>query len=167
MKTKRLTKMALLTAVALTIFVVEAQIPPLVPIPGVKLGLANIITVCAMFALGPRDTFCILAVRIGLGNLLVGQMMSFLFSACGGLACYLAMLLLYRLLRANQMWVCSVLSAIAHVLGQMIVAIFTTGTSAVLLYLPVLLVSCIITGIFTGLCAQMVSKRMESRIEFP
>ena len=59
MNTKRLTYMALLTAVALTIFMVELQLPALAPIPGVKLGLANIITVYAMFVLGPRDTACI------------------------------------------------------------------------------------------------------------
>ena len=55
MKTKKLTLMALLTAIALTIFMIEAQIPPVVPLPGVKLGLANIITVFAVFALGPKE----------------------------------------------------------------------------------------------------------------
>ena len=60
MKTRRLTTLALLSAIALTIFMVEAQIPPLVPIPGVKLGLANIVTVCAVFALGPLDAVLIL-----------------------------------------------------------------------------------------------------------
>ena len=59
-KTRRLTTMALLTAIALIIFTVEAQLPPLAPIPGIKLGMANIITVYAMFRLGPRDTLCIL-----------------------------------------------------------------------------------------------------------
>ena len=60
MNTKRLTFCALLTAIALTIFMVEAQIPPIVPVPGVKLGLANIVTVYAMFALGPADALMIL-----------------------------------------------------------------------------------------------------------
>ena len=71
-QTKRLTLCALLTAIALTIFVAEAQIPPVVPVPGMKLGLANIVTVYAMFALGPGDTLMILLCRIFLGSLFAG-----------------------------------------------------------------------------------------------
>ena len=85
--------MALLTAVALTIFMVELQLPALAPIPGVKLGLANIITVYAMFVLGPRDTACILLVRILLGSIFSGQLMALFYSLAGGLLCYLVMLL--------------------------------------------------------------------------
>lgn len=161
METKRLTRLALLTAVSLTIFVIEAQIPPLVPIPGVKLGLANIITVYAMFAYGPADTLAILLIRIFLGNVLTGQMMSFLFSIFGGMACFLTMLPLRRILTKSQIWICSVLSAIAHVLGQMVIAIISVGTVTVLLYLPILVVSSVITGLFTGLCAQTIVKRMK------
>ena len=72
MKTKRLTTCALLTSIALTIFMVEAQIPPPIPIPGMKLGLANIVTVYAMFALGAADTLMILLCRVVLGSLFVG-----------------------------------------------------------------------------------------------
>ena len=82
--TKRLTRMGLLTALALIIFSIEAQIPPPIPIPGVKLGLSNIITVYAMFCLGPRDTLLILLVRIFLGSIFTGQMMALAFSFCGG-----------------------------------------------------------------------------------
>lgn len=163
MNVKKLTRLALLTAVSLTIFVIEAQIPPLIPIPGFKLGLANIITVYAMFAFGPKDTLSILFIRIFLGNLLTGQMMSFLFSLCGGMACYIAMLLLYRILTKDQIWICSVLAAIAHVLGQMAVAVLTVGTVTVLVYLPLLVVTSVITGLFTGLCAQMLLKRLKKR----
>ena len=65
---RRLTRAALLTAIALTIFLAEAQLPPPVPIPGIKLGLANIVTVYAMFVLGPRDTLLIHLSRIFLGR---------------------------------------------------------------------------------------------------
>ena len=67
MKTRKLTQMAMLTAIALTIFMVEAQIPPLIPVPGVKLGLSNIVTVFAVFAMGPKEASAILFVRIFLG----------------------------------------------------------------------------------------------------
>ena len=159
--TKRLTRMSLLTALALIIFTIEAQIPAPVPIPGVKLGLANIITVYAMFCLGPRDTLLILLVRIFLGSLFTGQMMALAYSLCGGLLCYLVMLVMRRIVTENQIWVCSVIGAIAHNIGQIIAAIAVTSTPGLAVYLPILLVSGIIAGLFTGLVAQFTIHRMK------
>lgn len=163
MTTKRLTRMAVLTAVALTIFIVELQLPNLTPVPGVKLGLANIITVYAMFALGPGDTLGILLARILLGSMFSGQMMSLFYSLAGGLLCYIVMLLMRRLFTLRQIWICSVLGAVAHNLGQITAAILITRTPALIYYLPILMVSGIIAGIFTGLCAQFVVNRMPRR----
>ena len=162
MNAKRITTMGLLTAVALIIFVIEAQIPPLVPVPGVKLGLANIITVYAMFALGPRDTFMILMVRIVLGSVFAGSLMSMLFSLGGGICCFLVMLLLRRILSQDQIWICSVIGAMAHGIGQMAVTVAVYRTGQLLIYLPVLMLSGMIAGAFTGMCAQLVVKRMNS-----
>lgn len=160
MTTKRLTRMAILTAVALGIFIVELQIPTLAPIPGIKLGLANIITVYAMFVLGPGDTACILGARILLGSMFSGQMMSLMYSLAGGILCYLVMLLLRKVFTQKQIWICSVLGAIAHNIGQIAVAILLTRTPSLIYYLPVLLISGIIAGTFTGLCAQLVVHRL-------
>ena len=161
MKTKRLTRAALLTAIALTIFMVEAQLPDLIPVPGVKLGLANIVTVYAMFLLGPADTLAILLCRVFLGSLFSGQLMTLFYSLGGGLLCYLVMLFLRKLLSRKQIWVCSVLGAIAHNIGQICVAIAITRTLSLLCYLPVLMVSGILAGIFTGFCAQFLVSKME------
>lgn len=152
--------MALLTAVALIIFVVEAQIPNPIPIPGIKLGLANIVTVYAMFALGPGSTLMILLSRIFLGSLFSGQVMAMLYSLGGGLLCYLAMLVLRRLITQDQIWVCSAIGAIFHNFGQMAVAIAVTKTPGLLAYLPFLTISAVLAGTFTGLCAQFVVKRL-------
>lgn len=160
MSTKRLTRMAVLTAAALGIFIVELQLPTLTPIPGVKLGLANIITVYAMFTLGPADTACILIARILLGSMFAGQMMALFYSLAGGLLCYLVMLLMRRLFTPKQIWICSVFGAAAHNLGQITAAILISRTPALICYLPVLMVSGIIAGIFTGLCAQFVANRL-------
>ena len=159
MRTKRLARDALLTAVALIIFVIEAQIPPIVPIPGIKLGLANIITVCAVFMIGPWDALAILLCRIFLGSVFSGQMMALVYSLAGGLLCYAVMLLMRRAVTIKQVWVCSVFAAIAHNIGQMAAAVIITGTPAILYYLPALLVSAVVTGLFTGLCAQLVISR--------
>ena len=161
--TKRITHAALLTALALIIFVLEAQIPPPVPIPGLKLGLANIITVYAMFRLGPKDTLAILLSRIFLGSVFAGAVSAMLFSLAGGLLCYLLMLPLRRLLSLRQIWVCGVLGAVAHNLGQTAAAILIYRTFAVAFYLPVLLLSAVVTGTLTGLSAQYVVRRMEQR----
>ena len=152
--------MALLTAVALILFTVEAQIPSPVPVPGVKLGLANIITVYAMFRLGPRDTLLILLCRVVLGSVFSGQMMTLFYSLGGGLLCWLVMLVMRRVVTENQIWVCSVVGAIAHNLGQLGVAIAITRTPLLVTYLPVLLLAGILCGLFTGLCAQLVLHRV-------
>ena len=73
MKARKLTQMAMLTAIALTIFMIEAQIPAPVPIPGIKLGLANIVTVFAVFAMGPKEAATILFCRIFLGAVFAGN----------------------------------------------------------------------------------------------
>lgn len=159
MKTRKLTTMALLSAVALTIFVIEAQIPALVPIPGVKLGLSNIVTVYAVFALGAKEGAAILAVRIFLGAIFSGNFGTIFYSAAGGALAILTTIGLKFVLKESQLWVAGCLGAIAHSVGQMIVAVWATGTPSLLIYLPVLIVCSIITGLFTGLCAQFLVKR--------
>lgn len=154
MHTRRMAYLALLTCMALIIFIVEAQLPALCPVPGVKLGLANIVTVYAMFALGPVDALLILIARILLGAIFSGRLMALMYSMAGGALCYLAMLALRRVLSRRQIWVASVVGAIFHNIGQILVAMAVTGSVALIGYLPVLLVSGMLAGLFTGLCAQ-------------
>ncbi len=160
MKTKRLTQTALLTAIALTIFMAEAQLPPVIPIPGVKLGLANIVTVFALFTLGPVDALAILLVRVLLGSMFAGQLMTLFYSLGGGLLAYCAALGLRHLVTKKQIWVCGAGAAVCHNIGQLGVAILVTNTPSMLLYAPVLLISGVLTGLFTGLCAQFVVDRL-------
>lgn len=155
--TRRLTRCALLTAIALTIFVAEAQIP--LPVPGMKLGLANIVTVYAMFALGPGDTLMILLGRVALGSMFAG-LLTLPYSLTGGLCCYLVMLILRKILTHKQLWVCGAIGAIAHNLGQMGAAILIARTPQLVFYLPVLLLVGIPAGAFTGLCAQLTLGRV-------
>lgn len=160
--TKQLSLMALLTAVALAIHVVEAQIPAPVPIPGVKLGLANIITVYAVFMLGPGPALMILVARILLGSLFSG-VMSLFYSLAGGLLCFAVMLLMRCVLSKKQIWIASIVGAVFHNIGQILVAIVVTGTPAIVSYLPVLLLSGIVAGLFTGLAAQYLIHRLEKK----
>ena len=159
--TRRLTRLALLTAIALTIFMVEAQIPVPIPIPGVKLGLANIVTVYAVFVLGPWDALSILVVRVFLGAVFSGQMMTLFYSLGGGLLCWVVLVLLRRLFTKNQIWLCSPVSAIFHNLGQLLVAAALMGTWVVIAYLPYLVIAGAVSGLFTGLCAQFLIGRLD------
>lgn len=161
MNTKKLTTLALLSAIALTIFVIEAQIPALVPIPGVKLGLANIVTVFTVFAFRGRDGAAVLFVRIFLGAVFAGNFSTIFYSAAGGALAILTTIGLKRILTNKQLWVAGALGAVAHSVGQMAMAVALTGTPGLLLYLPMMVVCSIITGLFTGFCAQFVLNRGE------
>ena len=159
MKTKKLTVLALLSAVALTIFMVELQIPPLTPIPGVKLGLANIITVYTVYALGAKEGAAVLFVRIFLGALFSGNFGTIFYSGGGGALAILTTIALKPVLKSKQLWIAGCLGAIAHSIGQMIVAVWATGTPSLLIYPPILILCSIFAGVFTGLCAQFLINR--------
>ena len=159
MKTKKLVLLALLDAIALTIFMVEAQIPALVPIPGIKLGLSNIVTVFTVFAIGPLEGAAVLFVRIFLGAVFAGNFSSILYSGAGGLCAILVTVALRKLLTKKQLWVAGCLGAVAHSMGQMAMAIFVSGTPSIAVYLPIMIACSIVTGLFTGLCAQVLIHR--------
>ncbi len=161
MKTKQLTRMALLTAIALTIFMVEAQLPGLAPVPGIKLGLSNIVTVYAVFVLGPKQAAAILLCRVFLGAVFSGQMSTILYSGAGGALAIGVTILSKKILTKKQIWIAGVLGAIAHSIGQMAVAIGVTLTPGLIVYLPVMILIGMFTGAFTGLCAQFLSERLK------
>ncbi len=159
MKPRKLVLLALLTAIALTIFLLEAQIPPLLPVPGMKLGLANIVTVFTVFLLGAREGCLVLAARIFLGAVFAGNFSTILYSAAGGTLAILTTIALKPILRENQLWVAGCAGAVAHSIGQMAVAVWVSGTLGLLAYLPILIAVSIVTGLFTGLCAQFLLNR--------
>lgn len=159
MRAKKLTELALLTTVALIIFVVELRIPNLIPIPGVKLGLANIITVYAVYHYRAKEVFLIVLVRILLGAVFSGNMMALLYSFAGSQLCLIGMLLLRRIISPKYIWICSVFGAVLHNIGQIVVACLIAGWG-LLVYFPFLMVSGCIAGAFTGMCAQIIIGRL-------
>lgn len=159
MKARKPALLGLLTAVALTIFLVEAQLPPVLPVPGIKLGLANIVTVFTVFALGPGEGILVLAARIFLGAVFCGNFSSILYSAAGGACAIAVTIALRRILTRKQLFVAGCLGAMAHSAGQIAMAALVLGTASVFVYLPVLLAVSLVTGLFTGLCAQFLVDR--------
>lgn len=161
MKTKKLVLLGLLTAIALTIFMIENATPPIVPIPGVKIGLANIVTVFAVFAIGSWEGLAILCCRVFLGAIFAGNFSTILYSGAGGLCAIAITVIARKFLTNRQLWVAGALGALAHSIGQMVAAVVISGTPGLLVYLPVMLIISIVTGTFTGLCAQFLLNRGE------
>ncbi|MCM1044610.1 MAG: Gx transporter family protein [Candidatus Gastranaerophilales bacterium] len=154
--TSKLTSLALFATLALAVYAVESALPPPVPLPGVKLGLSNIITLVVLKKYSARDALYVLVVRILLSALLFGQALSLLYSLTGGLLCLAGMSLFHRLLQGHFLPLTSILGAICHNIGQIGAAILITATPGVLSYLPFLILSGILTGLFTGCCAHFM-----------
>jgi len=159
MKPKRLTELALLSAIALTIFVIEQKIPNPIPIPGVKLGLANIVTVYAVYRYRPKEVLLLVLTRVILSAVFGGNLMALLYSAAGSLLCLGGVIPLHRLIPERILWVSSVLGALLHNIGQLTVAALVMRSGGVWLYFPFLLISGCCAGAFTGLCAQFLLHR--------
>ena len=162
-KVRKLTELAVLTAVSLIIFVIELQIPNPFPIPGIKLGLANIITVYAVYHYKAHEVAAMVAVRLLLGAVFSGNFMALIYSASGAFLCLVGMLLLRRFIDEKHLWIASVLGAVLHNTGQMAAALIVTRTAQLLLYYPFLIVSGCLAGAFTGSCAQSVTTRLKRR----
>ena len=130
MKAKKLARLALLTAVALIIFIIELQIPNIIPIPGVKLGLANIVTVYAVYKYSARETAAVVVTRVVLGSIFGGNIAAIMYSMAGAVTCLAGMLLIKRIVPMNFIWLSSILGAILHNTGQMIVAVLVMRSFA-------------------------------------
>jgi len=159
-KTKRMVLLSMLVAIALVIYLIEAQIPVL--FPGIKLGLANSISLVALVLLGWREAFLIMILRTLLGSMFGGSMSAFMFSIVGGLLSNIVMILLYKYLK-NYLGIptISVCGAVFHNIGQLLVAAFIVNDLRIYVYLPVLLIAAIVTGYFIGVLASVLKNRLE------
>ena len=158
--TKQLTLCAVLAALALALSYMESFFPLtlLIPLPGVKLGLANIVTVFALYTLGSPMALCILLVRCTLGALFAGNASALLFSLLGGLCAMLVMIALHR--SRLSIFGVSIAGAASHNCGQVAAAMLTLGNFAPLSYLPFLLLVSLFTGALSGFIASLLFRAM-------
>ena len=159
--TKNLALCAVLTALALGLSTLENLFPVslVVPLPGIKLGLANIVTVFALYRLGDIPALAILIARCLLGAMFAGNASALLFSLMGGVLAMLTMIVLRRV-RGLSVYGVSIAGAAAHNIGQICAAMVVLGGTAVLGYLPVLLGVSLITGTLTGFVASLLFRAM-------
>lgn len=160
---RRLTRNAVLTALALALSAAEGliQIAILLPLPGLRLGLANLVTVYALCRVGRRDTLLILLSRCLLGSLVSGRLSGLAFSLAGGLLAYFIMSVLLNIDELSLFGV-SIAGAAAHNTGQILAAMAVLGTSAPLFYLPPLLLASVVTGAVTGAVSILLIQRIPS-----
>lgn len=157
---QKLTLLSLLVAAALMLYAVESALPAPAPIPGIKLGLANVITLVVIDRFGTKEAFLTLLCRILLSCFFFGHALSLLYSLTGGMLCLVVSSLVHALLQGKYLHLTSIMGALAHNLAQLMVALFLTQVPGVMAYLPFLMISGILTGLFTGLCATFTLKRL-------
>lgn len=160
--TKRLVMLSMMVSQALVLSIVESWIPNPIPIPGVKLGFANIITLIVIIFFGFKEALGVMFVRVVLSSLYAGGLVILLFSLAGGTLSTIVMAVLYK--RASKVLSIigiSVAGAIMHNLGQLSMASLIMRELSVLAYLPVLLLSGIIMGCFVGICTNFYAKALK------
>lgn len=157
-RTKHIALLSMFAALAIGIYGLETLIPNPIPIPGIKLGLANIITLVVLKKYGIRDAGIVLLIRILLSALLFGQLLSLAYSLTGGILCLAGEYFVSKFLRDRALFIVAIFGALLHNLGQILVAIFITQVPGVIAYAPYLAICSIVTGLFTGLCAHYTLK---------
>ena len=159
METKRIARLGLLTALALVLSWVESLIPLSVSVPGVKMGLPNIVVVFALYRLGPREAWLLSLLRVVLVSATFGNAFSFWYSLAGAVLSLLGMTALRAWGRLSPLGV-SVAGGVLHNLGQILVAALVLDSGAVLSWFPLLLLSGTIAGICVGAAGAIVLRRI-------
>ncbi len=165
MSLRKLTALAVYATLALAVYAIESAVPPLVPLPGIKLGLANVVTLILLQQYTAKDAFLVLTVRILLSALLFGQALSLLYSLAGGIVSFAVMCPSNRLLRRKLPFLTGALGGLSHNLAQLLTAYAVTSTAGVLVYLPYMAASGILAGLFTGLCAHFAGRYLIPHIK--
>ncbi len=156
-KTKKITRTAILTAIALMLSYVESLFPPVVPVPGIKLGLANAVVIFLLYTKSWKEAFLVAIMRVILASILFGSVTSFIYSLSGAIVSLVIMMLAEKTKLFSVAGVSSI-GGIFHNLAQILCAYFFVGKGAIL-YIPALCVSGAVCGALTGVCAYLIIKR--------
>ena len=161
MELRKITRLSMFLALAVTLNIVENVIPIFQGIvPGVKLGLANIMILVILYELGILDAIIVNVLRVVVVGLVRGSIfsMGFLMSLTGAIFSLGIMILFYVLIKKFSIIGVSVIGSLFHVTGQVLIAMIFLGSAYVILYLPIIAISAIITGVFVGITAMLIIK---------
>ena len=172
MKVQKMALLSVLTAAAIVIAIIESFIPS-IWIPGVKLGLANIVILVILYEIGIIEAILVNLLRVFLVGLLRGTFLSmgFYMSLTGAVLSLAVMIVFYLIIKKFSIVAVSVMGSMFHIFGQILIAILFLGTASVLYYLPIISISAIITGILVGIGAKLIIntgaiKKLREKYEF-
>ena len=157
--TRKMTLVAILAAMAIVLSIAESFIPS-IGVPGVQLGLANIVILIVLYEVGIKEAIAINLLRVVMTGLLRGSIfsMGFLMSLTGAIFSLGIMILFYLVIKKFSIIAVSVVGSLFHVTGQILIALLYLGTGYIVFYFPLIAVSAILTGIFVGAVARIVIK---------
>lgn len=159
-KTPRLALLGMLVALAMVLSWLEAQIPVFVAVPGMKLGLTNLVVLTALYGMGAKEAVFLNFVRILLVGLTFGNMVSFLYSLAGGILSGIIMIGLKRTGRFSIVTV-SVAGGVFHNVGQILIAMAILETASLVYYLPFLWLGGMVSGLLVGILGAQLVKRLQ------
>lgn len=162
--TGKITTLALTVTLALIFSFIESRIPAFVAIPGVKIGLANIAIIFALYKLGIKEAVCVSIIRVFLVSILFGSPISLIYSISGAVLSLLTMILLKKLTPLTEITV-SISGGIMHNVGQIIAASLMLATNVIVYYLPFLILSGTIAGVAIGTVSALVIKKVKINIK--
>ena len=161
-RTNKMVLMGILVSQALILHLIERMIPVPVPVPGIKLGLANAISLITIVFFGPKEALLVVAMRTFLGSVFGGGVSAFLYSFIGGCISTIAMAVMYKYFKnLFSLPAISVAGAIFHNIGQILMASIIVQNMRLFIYLPVLMISAVITGLFIGFAVKYTLKPMK------
>ncbi len=161
MKSKKTSLYGMLLALAMVLSYVEAIIPINIGVPGVKLGLPNIVTVIGLYSIGPVPTMIISALRILLVSFMFGNTMTLAYSVSGFLLSYITMVILIKI-GGFQRTVVSITGGVMHNVGQLVAAVLLLHSEVLFYYLPVLMIAGVVAGAVIGLVSGLITDRIHS-----
>lgn len=159
MKTKHITELGFLLAVSLVLAYLESLLPVIIAVPGVKLGLANVVTMFVLYHWDWKRAFFFMTLRVVLAGFLFSGVAGILYSFAGGLCCILIMNIVKRLSIFSVIGV-SILGAVFHNFGQLLVALYVMENAHILYYFPVLCLSGTVTGLLVGYISALLIRQM-------
>lgn len=161
-KTIKIATYGLLIALAFILSYIETLIPLNFTIPGMKLGLANLVVIVALYGMGGKEAFTLSMLRIVLVSLSFGNLSSMAFSIAGGFLSYLAMVL-FKKFKLFSMTGVSIIGGVTHNIGQIVVAIFVVENINIIYHLPILLISGAVTGTLIGIVGALILNRIKKQ----
>lgn len=161
MKTKRIATYGLLIALAFILSYIETLFPLTLAIPGIKMGLANLVVIIAIYKMGVKEALALSVLRIILVGFTFGSPSTMMFSLAGGLLSWFFMVVFQKTKLFSTTGV-SIIGGITHNIGQIAVAVFVVENINIIYYLPFLLVSGVITGAIIGILAALIIKRLKA-----